>query len=164
MIAANRSCSTDFGRPDVVVEPSKFLLLLLCPLLVLAACTSAPTQEMSDARQAISAARDADAQTYAPRSLDSAERLLGDARQSLEAGRFERARDDALAARDAAMKARLVAIVIGETRAALREAEASGAVALHRSESLLRAAEEAARQGDEGRALELARQARRELP
>ena len=44
--------------------------------VVLTACTSVPIQEMSDARQAISAAREAGAEIYAKSALSAAEQWL----------------------------------------------------------------------------------------
>ena len=134
----------------------------LAGALVLAACASAPTQEMSDARQAINSARSADAAVYAPRSLDSAERFLGHAAQSLKQGRYDVARDDALEARQAAMKAREVAVAIADARAAVEEAKAKGSAWLS-VERLVDEAQTAGQQGDESRAWELATEVTRRL-
>ncbi len=65
---------------------------------VLTACTSLPIQEMSDARQAISAARDAGAEIYANAALETAERLLDSAEAFLASGKYDRSREDAIAA------------------------------------------------------------------
>lgn len=65
-----------------------------------------PVQEMSDARQAIDAAREARAGTYAPDTLQQAERYLQIATQDLERGAFEQARSAAMAAKTEAVKAR----------------------------------------------------------
>lgn len=73
------------------------------------ACAVAPVQEMSDARQAISAARSAGAEQSARDKLDQAENLLKKAEDDLSAGAYDKARTNAAAARDAAMKARGVA-------------------------------------------------------
>jgi len=135
---------------------------VLAVLITVAACTNAPTQEMSDARQAISSARSADAAAYAPRSMDSAERLLDKAEQSLKQGRFDVARDDALEARQAAMKAREVAVAIGEARTAMNEAKAKGSASLV-VEGLIEEAQAAGKKGDESRAWELATEAKRRL-
>jgi hypothetical protein len=132
----------------------------LAAAIVLAACASAPTQEMSDARQAVYSARDADASDFAPRSMDSAEQLLARAQQSLKQGRYGVARDDALEARQAAMKARQVAVAIIEARVAVADAKAKGS-AWSSAESLIDEAQAAGRQGDESRAWELAREAKR---
>ncbi|MGH8237621.1 MAG: hypothetical protein ACREXP_11450, partial [Steroidobacteraceae bacterium] len=50
--------------------------ILAVAVLALAACAGAPVQEMSNARQAIRAARDAGAEKAAPQKLNEAEALL----------------------------------------------------------------------------------------
>ena len=83
----------------------KTLIIML--LLIGAGCASAPpVQEMSDARQAVQAAREADARRYAPISLGEAERLLEQATELLEMKNYRRARQSALAAKEMALKAR----------------------------------------------------------
>jgi len=126
------------------------------------ACTTPPSQEMSDARQAINSARNADAADYAPRSLGSAERLLDDAEVSLKQGQYDMARDEALEARQAAMKAREVAVAIADAQAAVDKAKANGG-AFAEVERLVEEARSAGREGDESRAWELATEAQRRL-
>lgn len=76
-------------------------------LLLLSACTvMPPVQEMSDARQAIKAAREADAGEYAPQKLRSAEDSLELATKTLEQGEYEAARMAATVAKALAIKAR----------------------------------------------------------
>ncbi len=83
----------------------KTLIIML--LLLGAGCASAPpVQEMSDARQAVQAAREADAERYAPISLGEAERLLEEAARLLEMKEYRRARSVALQAKEMALKAR----------------------------------------------------------
>jgi hypothetical protein len=80
-------------------------------LLLLASCTVLPpVQEMSDARQAIKAAREANAELYAPRKLRSAEDSLELARNTLEQGEYEEARMAATVAKALAIKARDAAV------------------------------------------------------
>ncbi|HSN72812.1 MAG TPA: hypothetical protein VLT59_14950 [Steroidobacteraceae bacterium] len=81
--------------------------LLLASLLAFttAGCASAPVQEMSDARQAIRAARDAGAAEKAPAMLDEARSLLASAEAHLEKREFREARDDAVAAHERAVEA-----------------------------------------------------------
>ena len=138
------------------------LLAVLLAATAMVACTAAPTQEMSDARQAIFSARSADAAAYAPQSMQSAERLLDYAEASLKAGRYDAARDEALEARQAAMKAREVAVAIADARAAVEEAKSKGSAWMS-VEQLVEEAQAAGRQGDESRAWELATEARRRL-
>ncbi len=72
---------------------------------LLTACAGVPVQEMSDARQAVEAARQANAQTYAPEELQAAENLLQRAEEALTEGYYRQAREDAEAAREQAVSA-----------------------------------------------------------
>ncbi len=76
------------------------LLVMLVP-----ACASVPVQEMSNARQALEAARQAGAETGASKELQSAEILLNSAEQALQEGDYKQARKDAEASRDQSVKA-----------------------------------------------------------
>jgi hypothetical protein len=81
--------------------------LLIAALLACtgAGCAGAPVQEMSDARQAIRAARDAGAAQVAPTKLDEARTYLSSAEGHLERREFRAARRDAVAARRSAVEA-----------------------------------------------------------
>lgn len=74
--------------------------------LLAAGCTTAPVQEMSDARQAIAAARDADAARRTPALLSSAEHSLQDAQLQLKNYFYTEARKRAIAAKAQAVQAR----------------------------------------------------------
>ena len=144
-------------------DPVRRLRLLagaMFTVALIAACASMPTQEMSDARQAVFSARDAEASAYAPRSMESAEQLLIQAEQFLKQGRYDAARGDALEARQAAMKARQVAVAIAEARVAVEDAKARGSASAS-AQGLVDEAQSAGRQGDESRAWELAMEAKR---
>ena len=78
--------------------------IISCSLIV-GCATAPPTQEMSDARQSVEAAESVGAETHAPVALDSAQHLLNKAQNDLEAGDFEKAQKDAIAAREAARQA-----------------------------------------------------------
>ncbi|MFP5344485.1 MAG: DUF4398 domain-containing protein [Gammaproteobacteria bacterium] len=83
----------------------------LLPLFALlaglsAACASIPSQEMSDARQAVQAAQEADAGTLAPEQFSEAQKLLEEARGALSLGNYSEARASALRAKEAAIRAR----------------------------------------------------------
>jgi hypothetical protein len=78
----------------------------LVVLVLLAGCALAPVQEMSEARQAIEAARAAGAEQYARPQLDEAHSLLDTAQQMLNDRRFRDAKRSASQARDAAIRAR----------------------------------------------------------
>jgi hypothetical protein len=71
-----------------------------------AGCAGAPVQEMSNARQAIKAARDAaGSSAETPASLLEAEALLNRAEDSLQKRAYKQARRDAIAARGKAAEA-----------------------------------------------------------
>lgn len=70
------------------------------------ACGAAPVQEMSEARQAIEAARAAGAERYAVDQYEKARSLLETAQDLLNDRRFRDARRSAAQARDEAIQAR----------------------------------------------------------
>jgi predicted S18 family serine protease len=75
-------------------------------LLFLAACeTAPPVQEMSDARQALTVARDAGAADLASAELAEAEKYLQNAEQRLDRQQYREARNAALEAKLRAQKA-----------------------------------------------------------
>jgi len=74
--------------------------------VLVAACGTAPVQEMSEARQAISAARDAGARDYATVQYNRAESLLKTAEHMLNNRHYGKARQSANEARDEAIRAR----------------------------------------------------------
>lgn len=85
-------------------------LLVITLMLLLAACAVAPVQEMSNARQAIEAARQAGAATHAPLELAAAERSLQQAEAALKTGDYRNARQHADAARTQAVAAQKKAL------------------------------------------------------
>ena len=86
------------------------ILFLLWPLLFTGCAVAPPVQEMSDARQAIRAAREAHADRLAPQALSNAERFLEQATSRLEDGAYLEARQAALSAKDEAVRARDISI------------------------------------------------------
>lgn len=79
---------------------------LLGALLAVAACqTTPPVQEMSDARQAISAAEDAGAVEKAASEYAAAVEYLKKAETALNHREYARARHDAMQAKDRAIQA-----------------------------------------------------------
>jgi len=78
---------------------------LLAVLLAIAGCQSAPVQEMSDARQAITVAKEAGAAEYASAELKAAEDFLTSAQRSLGRGEYTKARDNAMQAKVRALDA-----------------------------------------------------------
>lgn len=89
-----------------------FISTLTITSVLLACASNPPVQEMSDARQAIKAAREVDAAHYAPDTLVQAENYLSEATSSLEAGAYESARQAALAAKEQAIRARDAAVSV----------------------------------------------------
>ena len=90
---------------------ARFIALLLITVWLFfgLACRSAPVQEMSEARQAIDAARAAGAVQYANPELEQALTSLKTAEEMLNDRRFRDARRSARQARDEAIVARQAA-------------------------------------------------------
>ena len=82
------------------------LLVAVSFLVWLPGCGSAPVQEMSEARQAIEAARVAGAEELATESYDKARAHLKTAEEMLDNRHFQNARENAALARDEAILAR----------------------------------------------------------
>lgn len=78
---------------------------VLAALLILAGCQSAPVQEMSDARQAISVAKKAGAAELAPTDLKAALDYLHSAEGFISERRYDMARRDAVNAKASALEA-----------------------------------------------------------
>jgi hypothetical protein len=79
---------------------------LLAAYAVLGACVSAPpVQEMSDARQAIAAAEQANAARLAPIPLSDARRFIAEAETQLLSESYGQARANALRAKNRAAQA-----------------------------------------------------------
>jgi hypothetical protein len=85
----------------------KLAVLVFASLVLpgLSACSVAPVQEMSDARQAVSAAEQAGAADYASESLGRAQELLHNAESKLSQRRYNEARKEANAAKAEALVA-----------------------------------------------------------
>ena len=84
---------------------SNRVLIILLTLLVASCAVAPPVQEMSDARQAIAAAEDLDAETLAPEQLSEARRLLEQAETQLRDRTYSLARTNAIRARSRAVEA-----------------------------------------------------------
>lgn len=93
--------------PSAAAGGSWRRLGVMLPLILLASCAvTPPVQEMSDARQAISAAREAQASRLAPGTLQRAEQSLDEAARGMEQGDYVDAREAAKLARRQAIRAR----------------------------------------------------------
>ena len=85
-------------------------IFALAGLALAAGCaTGPPVQEMSDARLAIAAARDAGAEQMASDELQQAENMLDSAEEYLQSGNYISARRDAISAKESAFEALLTA-------------------------------------------------------
>ena len=85
---------------------SHFLrVITLAALLALAGCQSAPVQEMSDARQAITVATKAGAEEHAPEDLKAAIDYLQSAEGYINQHHYDLARRDAVNAKASALDA-----------------------------------------------------------
>lgn len=124
-------------------------------LAVMAGCATAPTQEMSDARQAVQAARDAGANLHTPVAMESAEHELSQAEHELRGRNYKIARNDALSAKQGAIKARNMALAISQAKDAVAEADKLGALSQSTRDRLAQA-ETAAAAGNEEQAVQLA--------
>ena len=81
------------------------LMAITAAVVLIGCATSPPVQEMSDARQAIAAAEDADAASLAPTPLEEARRYLSEAEAQIRTRAFGLARTNAIRARNSAVDA-----------------------------------------------------------
>lgn len=81
-------------------------VLILAVALLSGCATAPPVQEMSDARQALQAAKEANAERQAPDTYRDAKRFMERAAQKLEQGEYEQARRAAVVAKERAVQAR----------------------------------------------------------
>lgn len=88
------------------VRPGFRRSCVLGAALALTACATAPpVQEMSDARQAIAAAVEADAESLAPRPLADARRFIAQAERQIREEAYGPARANAVRAKNRAVRA-----------------------------------------------------------
>lgn len=105
---------------------AKALLSALVLGWALLGCASAPTQEMSDARRAISSAREVGAERRVAEGLIEAERLLDRAGDALADGAYRKARGHALAAKETAAQSRTLSLSFTRLERLLAAASAEG--------------------------------------
>jgi hypothetical protein len=127
--------------------------------LWLTGCATAPTQEMSDARQSVQAAHEAGARDYAAHNLKVAVDYLEEAERELELRYFNRAKHDAVVAKSEAVKARSVTLAIKEAEGEIAQSAASEEV-VQQATSILLEAMQAAAEGKDKKAIRLAGEAR----
>ena len=94
-------------RPNRAAKTALYGVLLVLVVALGSGCAiTAPAQEMSDARQALQAAEQVQAPTYARAVYERAEQLLRQAEEQLEAGDYAQARKLAAQSREWAIRAR----------------------------------------------------------
>ncbi len=96
-------------------------------LLITQACATYPTQEMSDARQAVRAAEAVGADTHLPTLYNDALTLLSDAERKLNtpSPEYSKVRSTALAAKNSAVKARHLTVDIVEAQNTIEKFEST---------------------------------------
>jgi len=85
--------------------PRTLAIAGLAALLFLAGCQSAPVQEMSDARQAISVAKKAGAAEHAPADFKAATDYMTTAEGYIRQRKYKMARGEAIKAKASALEA-----------------------------------------------------------
>lgn len=143
----------------MITKPVTTVLVMLCMFLLGACATTPPTQEMSDARQSVQAAVEIGAEDLAPQNLVTAREYLERAERELEMRFFSRARQDAMIAKNEAIKAHNVTRAIREARSAIADSTRSQADR-DKADDLLEQARQAAAEGRDRRAIRLAEEAR----
>lgn len=109
-------------------------------------CAGIPTQEMSDARQALKAAYKANADYHVPQNLAQSESALQQAELALSEGQFTLARQRAMAAKEFAIKAYDMATAIERVRIIWQEIAFLSHE--HNMDELFNQAKQFAKQGD----------------
>jgi hypothetical protein len=113
-LTASATPSQNSGMLRLSAAPR--LASLTVAVMCLAACAGAPVQQMSDARQAINAARAAGAADHAPGQLATAAQLLDDAERALQQHQYRMARRQAEEAHEHALAALELSAKAGEQR------------------------------------------------
>jgi len=134
-------------------SPRAWVVLSLCALLT--SCAAVPSQEMSDARRSLDAAREANAGALVPGAMASAESALEEASAALRAGKYDAARESAGRAQETAILARQLATRLATVDTAIAAARAAGKP-WQGAQELLGHARAASREGALARALEIA--------
>jgi predicted S18 family serine protease len=140
------------------VHQSQNLVIFIFITVFVIGCVGAPTQEMSDARQAIKAARDVQADYYMPALWRKVEQNLAQAEQKLEAGEFKKARLFATLTKDQAVNAHNMAVAIGQAQRVWQTITIM-ALKVPNMRNLLEKANLSAHQGEVGKAIDFANQA-----
>ena len=101
--------------------------LVACCILSITACATYPTQELSDARQAVRAAEAIEANKHLPEIYNKAASLLTNAEEKLSTSppHYSEARTAALAAKDNAIKARLLTVALLDANKTIKKLQSS---------------------------------------
>ncbi len=134
------------------------IVMFLLTLLIIG-CTVIPMQEMSDARQAMQAARHVQANSITPPTWAKAEQQLTQAEQNLEAGEFNQARQAAISAKEQALNAYNVAVAIQRAKKLWQKLKL---ITNNMGQTLLEKAQFAAHEGKVEQAISLANEAYRQ--
>jgi hypothetical protein len=106
VFAAARTVSRDVGSlPNKNIKMFRVLAAAFAALAIGACVTAPPVQEMSDARQAISAAEEANAERVAADELADARRFLAEAERHIQQEAYGPARLNAVRAKNRALQA-----------------------------------------------------------
>ncbi|WP_353570544.1 DUF4398 domain-containing protein [Candidatus Albibeggiatoa sp. nov. BB20] len=97
----------------------RVVILFLVGFLI--SCTGIPTQEMSDARQALKAAHKAHADYYVPENIAQAQDTLDQAEHALSQSQFSNARSNALLAKEQAVKAYEMSVAVDQAKVIWQE-------------------------------------------
>lgn len=143
-----------------MIKPRSYMWVIFLLTLGLAGCATAPMQEMSDARQALQAARDADAGAFVPKRYSEAEQRLLRAEKRLSSRDYKSARDNALTARREAIAARNMALAISQAKQVLVEVAAEKVLS-QEARDWVTQAEAAAAAGDEETTMNTAARAKK---
>jgi len=141
------------------------LFFVFLPLfLLLASCAGLPpTQEMSDARQALQSADDVDAAQILTKRMNHVKELVRDAEQNLSKHRYGLARLSALSARDEANAIRNVTWAVRQARSAMNQLPVELGELRKRLEPKLDSAVAAARAGRDHEAITTCEQIRQAI-
>ncbi len=131
-----------------------FFVSIASTLIFLASCAGLPpTQEMSDARQAMQAADDVEAAQLLKERMEHVTALVRDAEQNLSKHHYGLARQSALTAKNEANTIRSVTWAIRQARSAMDQLPAELAELKKRLETKLRSAMVAAQAGRDAEAI-----------
>lgn len=122
-------------------------LFIFMMMLVVIGCTNMPTQEMSNARQALKAANNVKAEYYVPTIWAQAKQYLIQAEQYLETNQFYQARKFAINAKQQAVNAHNMAAAIEHAINVWQNLTVMGN-STPKIRRLLEKAQKAARQGE----------------